>query len=259
MLIFIRNDTTPNYIALSSDIADSTIEGISIIGGTVLTTDDGEWYIIEKDLTLTPYSLPISFNGTISIGEVAQGQASLTEKWLTKSDYFEDMEKMSLSTGKGAVVQTSTTHWKIHMGELWQNVYYQNSINQSTTIYIGIVTGAKEVHLTPTYSVSAEASIETFRLPSFSGGTENASFNHNFSAVGSPLTKFYIAPVITNNGTTIRKLYIPGGAANKNAGIMADFENEFILAPNAKYLIKYTNLDGNSAIYNPIFNFYEED
>lgn len=80
-LIFISSISTPNYIALSSDIVNSKIEGASNIGETVFITDASEWYIIKDDLTLEPFSLPIGLNGEITIGEVSQGNASLTESW----------------------------------------------------------------------------------------------------------------------------------------------------------------------------------
>lgn len=63
-LKFIGNDKTPNYLALSTDIAASTIDGIFLIGGTVFTYDDGAWYFIEPDLTLSPYSTASAITGS---------------------------------------------------------------------------------------------------------------------------------------------------------------------------------------------------
>ena len=56
MLYFISENSTPNYIALSTDISDSKITGASMIGKTVYTTDDQKWYIISgSELTLEIY------------------------------------------------------------------------------------------------------------------------------------------------------------------------------------------------------------
>lgn len=54
-LQFISIDSTPNYIAQSTDISGSKIAGASSVGYTVLTTDDNKWYIIKPDLTLGDY------------------------------------------------------------------------------------------------------------------------------------------------------------------------------------------------------------
>jgi hypothetical protein len=81
-LAFVGIGTVPNYTCLSTDIESASVTGAIRVGSTIYVTDNGEWYIVEPDLTLAPYSLPISLSGTISIGAVAQGTASLTERWL---------------------------------------------------------------------------------------------------------------------------------------------------------------------------------
>ena len=45
-LIFVSSDSFPSYLALSTDITGSKIEGASLIGKTVYTTDDKKWYIV---------------------------------------------------------------------------------------------------------------------------------------------------------------------------------------------------------------------
>lgn len=59
-LILISESSFPAYLALSTDITSgSTIEGASLIGKTVFTTDDGAWYIVSgSELILTPFVLP---------------------------------------------------------------------------------------------------------------------------------------------------------------------------------------------------------
>lgn len=41
-----------NYLCLSTDIADGVLTGVGIIGGTVFTTDTGEWYIVTASNTV---------------------------------------------------------------------------------------------------------------------------------------------------------------------------------------------------------------
>lgn len=68
-LTFIGENNSPNYIALSSDIVDDKIEGASMIGGTVLLTDvvgAGSWKILDYDLSLKDYGLPVAGGGSSS-------------------------------------------------------------------------------------------------------------------------------------------------------------------------------------------------
>jgi len=58
-LTFVGKGNTPTYIALSTDISGSKIDGVSIIGATVYTTDDQSWYIVTgSDLLLGEYVSP---------------------------------------------------------------------------------------------------------------------------------------------------------------------------------------------------------
>lgn len=75
-LTFKGKEATPNYVCISTDIESSTIDGISIVGGTVFSYDDSKWYVIEPDLTLSEYTLPVSFSGTIALGEVSLDQTT---------------------------------------------------------------------------------------------------------------------------------------------------------------------------------------
>lgn len=74
-LKFIGKDSVPSFIALSTDITANKITGASLTGKLVLTTDDGEWYIIKEDQTLSPYAIPATFSGTISFGTINIGQS----------------------------------------------------------------------------------------------------------------------------------------------------------------------------------------
>lgn len=71
-LVFVGAMNKPNYIALSTDIVASKIDGASRIGNTVYTYDDKAWYIIEDDLTLSQYVDPVAvtFTGDLEIGAV---------------------------------------------------------------------------------------------------------------------------------------------------------------------------------------------
>jgi len=75
-LQFIGSDCVPSYIALSTDIVDFKISGAVLVGKQVYTSDDSNWYIIERDLTLSPYAIPAAFSGSITLGEVSIDQTT---------------------------------------------------------------------------------------------------------------------------------------------------------------------------------------
>lgn len=257
-LILIKENSTPTYVALSTDIVDSKIPGASIVGATVLTTDNGEWYIVKSDLSLGEYKLPFSIEGDITIGDVNQGAASLTEKWLVKPDYPEDMAKFNFHNGFYGAVTVDEQHYKIHQGQMWQVSYYQSGLSSSDVINFGISTGNKEVHISTAFAVSGNATYESFKSVDFSSGTAITPFNHKFSVSTPPECSFVLNPTVSNAGQLIRKLFIPGGES-KGAGASTSLGKEFILSPNSKYIIKYTNINGNSSIMNFVADFYEEE
>jgi len=64
-------NVTPSYIALSTDVSGSKIDGVSVVGATVFLTDTEEWKIVLSDLTLSNFELPVSITtGDIEIGAV---------------------------------------------------------------------------------------------------------------------------------------------------------------------------------------------
>jgi len=71
-LVDVGNMNVPNYTALSTDIVASKITGATRRGATVFIVDTADWYIIEDDLTLSPYVLPVSLTlaGDLEIGAV---------------------------------------------------------------------------------------------------------------------------------------------------------------------------------------------
>lgn len=69
-LQFIGSDCVPSYIAESTDIVANVITGAVLVGKLVYTSDDSSWYIIERDLTLSPYAIPATFAGSIALGTV---------------------------------------------------------------------------------------------------------------------------------------------------------------------------------------------
>ena len=69
---FVGKMNVPNYTALSTDVSAGKLPGASIVGATVFFTDTAEWKIVEDDLTLSDYILPlkVTMEGDLEIGAV---------------------------------------------------------------------------------------------------------------------------------------------------------------------------------------------
>ena len=75
-LVYVGPLNVPTYTALSTDIVASKIDGAVRVGATVFIIDTADWYIIEDDLTLADYVLPVALSlaGNVEIGAVSIDQ-----------------------------------------------------------------------------------------------------------------------------------------------------------------------------------------
>ena len=70
-----NEDGTPDYLCLSSDIAEGVLTGVSIIGAKVLATDSGAWYVVTASNTVVPdLSSSIGISGVVT-QNIALGEA----------------------------------------------------------------------------------------------------------------------------------------------------------------------------------------
>lgn len=257
-LKFISQNSTPTYIALSSDIVDSTIDGCIIIGGTVFLTDTYEWYIVKEDLTLESYSLPISLAGDITIGLVNQGSAGL-EAWpITLSSEF---ARLQVSQGVYSQVISDESHFHAHNGTLWSASYINTNISASGTVVIGMETGANPIHLKVEHESVGGGKVEFYSGCTFTGGTPILIINHDLSisaSAGNPDVSIVLTPTVSVEGSIFRSLLVPGSGsgANKTGGA-SPFSEEFIVPASTQFYMKYTNLDGNAGMYGTTVRFYE--
>ena len=107
-LKFISQNSFPMYLALSSDIVDSSIDGCSVVGGTVFLTDTGGWYIVKDDLTLKAYSFPEKLSEIYATLQVRQGTFSQ--------------------------VVSDESHYHVHDGTLWSASHINTNIAASGTL-----------------------------------------------------------------------------------------------------------------------------
>jgi hypothetical protein len=90
------------FLALSSDISGGTIDGLGVVGARVFITDTSEWYIVESDLQLAAYSLPITLGGSITIGSVDQGNPGVSAWPVDGSGFTQPVSAVSLPLPTGA-------------------------------------------------------------------------------------------------------------------------------------------------------------
>lgn len=234
MLEIISLDSVPSYIALSTDIVDNKIDGASEIGKLVFLSDTKSWRIILSDLTLSQYSL--------------------------NTEYSSNLVKLLVGENAYIPITADEFHYKVHQGTLWQATYFEAGVLSAAVINIGISTGSKAVHVAHAHTANSDGKIDFYRDATLSGGSNIVVVNHDFNIVTSPLSTFSVNPTITGAGVLSNTLYLAGGkaVAQKGGGSTeSPFSREFILKANTKYYIKYTNLDGNDAIYNVVLDFYE--
>ncbi len=143
--VFLGSTNTPNYTALSSDInGDNKIPGASRIGNTVLTIDNGNWYIIGSDLVLNNYALPISA-GPITIDTVAQGNASSTQRWLVNSTPPNTTIVLGALNGAASQTVTDITGAAVAANKVFQGTAHislavQNPASTATGSVIATIT-----------------------------------------------------------------------------------------------------------------------
>jgi hypothetical protein len=104
-LQFISENSTPAYTALTTDVVNSKIDGASLVGKLIYMTNNHSWYIINTDLTLSTYVLPMTIEGDVSIGAVSQGDAGVNAWLVDGSDVTQPVEGVGAAgTPSGGVI-----------------------------------------------------------------------------------------------------------------------------------------------------------
>ncbi len=83
-MVYVGALNTPNFICLSTDIVGGALPGAARPGNTIFAYNTAEWWIIEPDLTLSTFTLPVEINvdpGSINIGIVDQGAPTAGTPW----------------------------------------------------------------------------------------------------------------------------------------------------------------------------------
>lgn len=137
--------------------------------------------------------------------------------------------------------------------------YYDAALINTASVEIIIsVPAATYPHLVSTITVSGDCSIEFYEgATTTADGTAINLFNRNRNSATTPDIVLTHTPTISGDGTIVHPDYIPGGQKKKATGGEDGFDDELVLKPSTKYLLRVTNESGANAIVAIAFDWYE--
>ena len=154
-------------------------------------------------------------------------------------------------------------HHQIHEGKFFTWGDIAVSIASGVTpLYYGFITGDKPVHIRPArISSSADKlTYSAFEDATFSSGTALAINPYNRINTKSFKCSAVKSPTVTAEGNQFANTYIAGstGIGGTRSGADASVQNEYVLKPNTKYLIKFANGSSGANLVTFSFSGYEE-
>ena len=150
-------------------------------------------------------------------------------------------------------------HAMIHAGKFFTVCHYDAAVVDDGDIEVIISAGAKSVHCRHTFAAGGDAVCALFEQTVTSAdGTALTPHNRKRIDPASPVASFFHTPTITGDGVQLGQNFMPGGTGgNFSAGGQAAGFEEWILAPNTKYLYRLTNVAGTTQPLGMILDFYE--
>lgn len=153
------------------------------------------------------------------------------------------MERVLSSNGNPTTM--SYTHEQTHMGNMFVWGEVAVSIAAGATLDYGFVTGSKMVHTHPARIVTSadKLTYTVYEGATYSGGTAMTLQNKNRNSLYIPLCSVTKAPTVTATGTSFVCYYLPGatGVGGTRTGSDVSEDEEWVLKPNTKYLVRFTN------------------
>lgn len=172
-------------------------------------------------------------------------------------------DPLSIDEITGALVTIDVVHHEIHEGELFSVSYKApdaSPIADNGTIIFAITTGAKFCHLIGSGACGGDAQLELVEDATFTGGTAMTERNRKRTeGDGGNTAQVTRDPgAIPVAGNVLEDLFLPGGTGGNAVGIEGGNRVEWILKPNAIYLLRLTNRAGNAQPASLRAEWYEE-
>lgn len=160
-----------------------------------------------------------------------------------------------------AVRVISTEHSHVHAGRMFTAGYYAASIANNASIELLIQVGANPLHLVPRVACGGDATLRMFVGPTFSpAGTAVQVSNHLGSSSNVSTATITHTPTVTVDGSQFDGIwFLPGGTGGNAQGGFAGFDTEVVLTASTNYLLRLTNISGNTNPGMINVQFYEPD
>lgn len=182
-------------------------------------------------------------------------QSVHSPKIVTSQDEIKDRFDL-----EGYTKSIDREHDETHKGNSFR-VCNRADVLDDGNIDLVLETGSKKCHLIFGANVEANADIDFMEgvVVTAATGTELPVRNKNRSSSKLSTAIALLAPTITDLGTLIQPLFVPGGSGGIPNGGAGQERLEWILKPNTKYLFRLTNISGQTKRFNEYLEWYEED
>jgi len=141
-------------------------------------------------------------------------------------------------------------HSRIHAGNSFFAQVIDDSMAADDVLMLLLVTADSDdwVHLIWGVNVTAESKIEFFEGVTYSSaGSDVTPVNRNRNSANTSATTAKKNPTITDNGTLLETLFCGTTGLHLTESSNSRNENEWILKPDTKYLLKVTALGSMKA------------
>lgn len=156
-----------------------------------------------------------------------------------------------------APVSIDVPHHEIHEGDMFSACDAADVANGANRDIL-IVTGAKYTHMFAIVMSEAETDVKIYEGTTASNnGTTIASYNRNRNSAKTPVTAITHTPTVAggSEGTLLCTKHYGSG---KSLGGENRGENEWILKPNTKYLIRINNATTSNNYQSTELMWYEK-
>ena len=158
-------------------------------------------------------------------------------------------------------VRMSWTHKRIHLGKMWHISALYEGVADDANADLVLEVGDLPLHTIYGVSLGGDGHAFLYEAPTVTGATGTAANVKNsarwFGDSGAPIA--LKNPTITDVGTLLEEGFSPGGSGGVASGGNTNFEIEYSLAANTKYLFRATNKKGQTADGSWSIHSYEFD
>jgi len=154
------------------------------------------------------------------------------------------------------VMQVPNLHTNIHKGRVLTCSRVQRVMKDADFDMVVVAGAVQYPHILMTLNVTGLVHFQLFEDVSFTGGVVTPSINHKRSSPNVADAVFYHSPTVTNPGTLLYGMILPGGEKPNNVGHVEKIDHEWILDLNKKYLFRMSNLSNDQIAASMNLTFY---